>query len=78
MKKLVSAKANDDLTLDLQFNDGKIKRLNMKPYVDFLVFQELKNIDYFKNIKIAFGTVQWKNEQDISPEILYLESEEIR
>jgi len=78
MKKLVSAKANDDLTLDLQFNDGKIKRFNMKPYVDFPVFQELKNIDYFKNIKIAFGTVQWKNEQDISPEILYLESEEIR
>ena len=30
-----------------------------------------------KQIKIAFGTVQWRNEQDVSPETLYLEGEEI-
>ena len=78
MKKVISAKANDDFTLDLQFNDGKIKRFDAKPYLDFPGFRELKNLENFKQIKIAFGTVQWKNEQDISPETLYLESEEIR
>ena len=77
MKKVISAKANDDFTLDLQFNDGKLKRFDAKPYLDFPVFRELKNLENFKQIKIAFGTVQWKNEQDISPETLYLESEEI-
>ena len=77
MKKVISAKANDDFTLDLQFNDGKIKRFDAKPYLDFPVFRELKSLGKFKQIKIAFGTVQWKNEQDISPETLYLEGEEI-
>ena len=77
MKKVVSAKANDDFTLDLQFNDGKLKRFDAKPYLDFPVFRELKNLESFKQIKIVFGTVQWQNEQDISPETLYLEGVEI-
>lgn len=77
MKKVISAKANDDFTLDLQFNDGKLKRFDAKPYLDYPVFRELKNLEKFKQIKIVFGTVQWQNEQDISPETLYLEGEEI-
>lgn len=77
MKKVISAKANDDFSLDLQFNDGAQKRFDMKPYLAFSVFKELKNPDYFKKIKIAFGTVQWAHEQDISPETLYLEGEEL-
>lgn len=78
MKKVISAKANDDFTLDLKFDDGKLKRFDAKPYLDFPVFRELKNLENFKKIRIAFGTVQWQNEQDISPETLYLEGEEIR
>ena len=77
MKKVVSAKANDDFTIDLHFNDGKLKRFDAKPYLDFPVFQELKNPRKFKKIKIVFGTIQWENEQDISPETLYLESVEV-
>lgn len=78
MKKVISAKANDDFTLDLEFDDGKFKRFDVKPYLDFPVFRELKNLNYFKNIRIAFGTVQWQNEQDISPDTLYLEGEDIK
>lgn len=76
MKKVVSAKANEDYTLDLEFNDGARKRFDVKPYLDKGIFTELKNLNYFKNIKIAFGTVQWKNEQDFAPETLYLESKQ--
>lgn len=78
MKKVVSAKANDDFTLDIRFNDGSFKRFDAKPYLDYPVFRELKDLNRFKNIKIVFGTVQWENEQDISPETLYLESKEIK
>lgn len=74
MKKVVSAIANEDYTLDLEFSDGARKRFDVKPYLDKGIFTELKNLIYFKNIKIAFGTVQWKNEQDFAPETLYLES----
>jgi len=73
MKKVIAAKANEDFSLDLKFNDGSVKRFDVKPYLNYGVFTELKDFEYFKQVKIAYGTVQWPHEQDISPETLYLE-----
>ena len=75
MKKVVAARANEDFTLDLQFNDGSLRRFDVTPYLNYGVFTELKGIHYFRQVRIAFGTVQWPHEQDISPETLYLEGE---
>ena len=74
MRKVVSVKANDDYSLDLRFDDGSVRRFDVKPYLEYGIFKELKELSYFKRVKIAFGTVQWPNEQDISPETLYIES----
>ncbi len=74
MKKVVAARANEDFSLDLQFNDGSVRRFDAKPYLNYGVFTELKDIRYFQQVRVAFGTVQWPHEQDISPETLYLES----
>ena len=73
MNKITAVTANDDFSLDLKFNDGSVKRFDVKPYLDYEVFRELKDLNYFKQVDVAFGTVQWPNEQDISPETLYLE-----
>ena len=73
MNKVVAVKARDDFSLDLKFSDGSIKRFDVKPYLDYEVFRELKDPAYFKQVRLAFGTVQWPHEQDISPETLYLE-----
>lgn len=75
MNKVIEAKANDDHTLDLKFSDGSLRRFDIKPYLEMDVFRELKDIAYFSNISIAYGTVIWPHEQDISPDTLYLESE---
>ena len=74
MKKVIAVTANDDFSLDLKFNDGSAKRFDARPYLDYDAFRELKDPEYFKQVRLAFGTVQWPNEQDISPETLYLES----
>ena len=74
MNKVVAVTANEDFSLDLKFNDGSQKRFDAKPYLDYEVFRELKDLAYFKRVSLAFGTVQWPHEQDISPETLYLES----
>ena len=66
-------KANDDFSLDLKFNDGSVKRFDVKPYLERGVFKELNDLNYFKKVLIAFGTVRWPNEQDISPETLYID-----
>ena len=74
MKKVIAVKANEDFSLELKFNDNSVRRFDARPYLDFGVFRELKDIGYFKQAKIAHGTVQWPHEQDISPDTLYIES----
>jgi hypothetical protein len=73
MIKVVDVKANDDYSLSLKFSDGSLRRFDVKPYLDFGVFQELKNLEYFKLARVALGAVQWPNEQDISPDTLYID-----
>jgi hypothetical protein len=73
MKTIIAVTANDDFSLELKFDDGMVKRFDARPYLDYEVFRELKDPNYFKQLSLAFGTVQWPREQDISPETLYLE-----
>ena len=73
MIKVTAVKANDDYTLDLKFSDGSVKRFDVQPYLKYEVFQELKDLAYFKQVSLAFGTVQWPHDQDISPHTLFLE-----
>ena len=77
MKKVVEAKPNDDFSLDLRFDDGSVKRFDVKPYLNLGIFRELQDHAYFSKVSIAYGTVQWPNEQDISPDTLYLEGTDI-
>ncbi|MGZ8486320.1 MAG: DUF2442 domain-containing protein [Candidatus Binatia bacterium] len=77
MKKVVAVKAKEDFSLELKFNDNSVKRFDATPYLEFGVFRELKDIDYFKQVRIAYGTVQWPHEQDISPDTLFIEGRPI-
>ncbi len=74
MNKVTAAKANEDFTLDLRFSDGSVRRFDMKPYLKYQVFAELNDLNYFRRVTLAFGTIQWPNEQDLAPDTLYLES----
>jgi hypothetical protein len=75
MIKVTAVRANEDYTLDLTFSDGSVKRFDVKPYLKYEIFKELKDLSYFKQAKLAFGTVQWPHEQDIAPETLFVEGE---
>jgi len=36
------------------------------------VFSELKDEQYFKQVRVAYGSVEWPNEQDFSKDTVYL------
>jgi hypothetical protein len=56
MNKVTAVKANDDFSLDLRFSDGTVRRFDTKPYPDYEVFRELKDLNYFRKVDLAFGT----------------------
>ena len=69
--RVVHVVANDDFTLTLTFANGEIGRFDVTPYLDKGIFQELGDLNYFKQARVAFGTVQWPHEQDFCPDTLY-------
>ena len=46
----------------------------MKKNFDIPCFSPLKNIEFFKNVRIEYGSVTWDNDIDYCPGCLYEES----
>ena len=64
----------DNYQLNLVFTNGEQGIYDCSSLLNFGVFKELKNKNYFIQAKVIDGTVAWPNEQDICPDTLYLES----
>jgi len=67
-------KPQDDFHLLLTFENGEKRLFDMKPYLDFGIFKDLKDIRLFKTVKTSFDTIEWDNEADFDPETLYNKS----
>lgn len=62
-----------DYRIYVEIEDGRKGVFDLKPYLDFGVFRELKDVNYFNQVGIVLGAVTWPNEQDIAPETLLAE-----
>jgi hypothetical protein len=62
-----------DYCIYVELENGQKGIFDLKPYLNFGVFRELKNIHYFNQVGILWGAVTWPNEQDIAPETLLKE-----
>ena len=59
-----------DYRIYVEVEDGRKGIFDLKPYLDFGVFRELRDVHYFNQVGLVFGAVTWPNEQDIAPETL--------
>ena len=73
--KVVRVEPLPDHCLRLFFDNGEVHLLDVSPYLDKGIFQELKSDGYFKQVKPFFGGVQWPHGQDFGPDTLFVESE---
>lgn len=57
----------------LTFEDGVAKLVDLEPYLDGEIFELLKDIDYFKTVRVNpdIDTIAWENNADVSPDFLY-------
>ncbi len=58
----------------LTFENGEKRIFDVTPYLDKGVFQELKDEKVFKTVRICFDSIEWMNQADIDPEVLYTDS----
>jgi len=64
----------EDYQLLLTFENGEKRIFDMKPYLDKGIFQELKDKKKFRTVRVSFDSIEWVNQADIDPEILYEKS----
>jgi hypothetical protein len=73
MIRVISAEATDDYKLRVLLTNNKKGIFDVSPYLDKGVFQELRDLNYFRLVRVAYGGVMWPHEQDFSPETIEYE-----
>ena len=63
-----------DYHLLITFDNNERRIFDVKPYLDFKAFFELRNQTIFNTVKIAGLSVEWLHGQDICPDELYYNS----
>ncbi|MDZ4699947.1 MAG: DUF2442 domain-containing protein [Rhodothermales bacterium] len=75
--RVTAVQPQDDHTLLVTFENEEKRLFDAKPYLERGVFQELKDLVYFKRVKVSWGAIVWPNEQDLSHDTLYLIGEPV-
>jgi hypothetical protein len=59
--------------LFVTFEDGVVKLVDLQPHLDGKIFEPLKDIEYFKTVRVNpdIDTIVWDNDADVSPDFLY-------
>ena len=61
-------------SLLLLFTDGDQRRLDVRPYLVYPVFERLREPAFFALAKADHGTISWPTGIDLDPDSVYLES----
>ena len=72
--KAISVEPCPDYYLLITFSNNEKRLFDVKPYLDFTPFNELKSITLFNTVKPAGLSVEWLHGQDICPDELYYNS----
>ena len=75
--KAIDVKPLKDYQIEIKFDNGEIKILDVKPYFKFKIFKELKEENKFATVKISGLSIEWENGADICPDELYNNSKTI-
>ena len=69
--EVLEAKYIENYIINITFNNGETKIVDLSNQLFGKVFDPLKNEDYFKTFKIKYNTIEWDNGADFAPEFLY-------
>lgn len=68
--EVIKAEYVNEYKVRLWFNNNVTKVVDLFPSLNGIVFEPLKNLDYFKRFTIKYNTLEWENGADFAPEYL--------
>lgn len=71
---VIDVKPLEDYKLLLTFSNGERRHFDMSPFLNEGIFTELRDKVLFNTVRPSFDTIQWANEADFDPEVLYQKS----
>jgi hypothetical protein len=74
MPTIVKVVPDDNFSLMVEFDDGQRRNLDMKPYLNFGIFNRINDLKKFKQVRIAFDTIEWDCRVDLDPEFIRAKS----
>jgi hypothetical protein len=64
----------DGHKLLLVFGNGEEKIFDVTPYLHIGKLAELRDMVLFNSVTVKFDTIEWANQLDLDPELLYAKS----
>ncbi len=74
---VVDVKPLENYQLLLKFENGEEKIFDVNPYLEIGKFQELKDEKLFKTVRVSFDSIEWNNQLDLDPKLLYQKSKAV-
>ncbi len=71
---IIDVKPMNDYILELVYQSGAKRFLDMKPYLDFGIFKKIHDPVRFAQVRISFDTIEWEGGIDLDPEFIYQKS----
>ncbi len=75
--RVINVEYKSPYKLKLYFNNNVVKQFDLSPYLQYPVYQALKDEAFCSKAKVWNDTVIWDDMVDFDPDTLYLESEPI-
>ena len=72
--RVTAATALQDHHLQVSFNNGEQRLLDVRPYLAYPVFERLREPSFFALVQPDHGTVSWPGGIDLDPDSVYVES----
>jgi len=62
----------------LTFTNKEIKQFDFSAYLQYPVYEQLRDEAFCKKVKAIDGIIQWNDDIDFSPDTVYLQSKPVR
>ena len=69
-----SVEPQSDYKLLLTFENSEKRVFDVSEYLHIGKFAELKDKSIFESVRVSFDSIEWSNNLDLDPEILYIKS----